>query len=561
MQRFAVLAAQAAAGLLLLAWISQGFGAESSDDDPSRPSTFEIPFHPISLGVNINSALQNPLDGTGGDEQVRKQLAVVMNDLRAIGAKTARWFVTDVWPQWRCTSDPEDQQTGEIDPGWFALARALLVQADQAGINVVIVLGDLARGSMGFDGIAAAQAADREEKLRRWADHRNRLLGKDGYASENAPACSAHVGYYGATSPQQLFANPAFRAHLARRDTVMASFLSQFPALGALELFNEPDFNLTHTPEYWVTIRELEAAVRAAISPASQVPIVSGTAWWDPAIVQQATLAGVLPQEPYITVHNYPDYREGGSGGSEPELHDFVASLRGLIPRKPIVIAEIASSKPLVTLGENRRMIATLVRTYLDLGVGVWVWGNWFTEPDEHDYKWMFNDRSAAGNSFRPFFFNTEMERVYEKGRPIFVSNAKGNMTVRLEVSRISESEPSLRGRYALTVDGSRFVGFSRAGVFPQPFPRQPTLFADPPSTTYISDVGNNPRWAEVAYRQKGWILRVFTCNSNELQGGGTPTPGAVLGFAADRKRADFAACTHSRLEYSGRIGLRAGAS
>ena len=520
---------------------------------------FVVPFSPHSFGININGSLGNPLDGTVSEAQLYQQVAVVMHDLRAIGASTARWFVTDVSPQWHCSSDPEDQDTGEIDPGWFAVARALLEQADRDSVKVVVVLGDLAYGSMGFNGVSSSPPANRDEQLRRWGEHRSsrRLAGTDGYPI-GAPACPAHAGYYGATEVKEIFATPALRARLAHRDVTMVRFLAQFSALGAVELFNEPDFKLTHTLQYWLAVRELEAAVRDASPRMISIPVISGTAWWDPEIVRLAAQTGVLAQEPFLTLHSYGDYTDDAAETTEVKLRNLIASIRQMAPGKPVTVAEIASSKPLRTLTENRRMVESLIKTYMDSHVGIWLWGNWFAGPDGSDYKWMFNDRSPAGASFRPFFFDAKKEDEYAGGKVITLFRQDdAAAATRIAVSQVPDTDPdpALRERFALTLGELRFVGFSRAGAFPRPFRGQSNLFALPPATFFIGDPGETPRWAEIMDENDGRMtLQVMTCMPASLKEHGVPTPLALLGLAVMRNRTDFAACALSQPLISGSI-------
>ena len=525
--------------------VTAGWGTALAQQLP--PATA---FRSVSFGVNVNDALQNPLDGSAGEEPLRRQVAVLMHDLRATGATTARWFVDDVWPQWRASSDPEDQTSGEIDPGWFAVARVLLESAQANHVKVVVVLGDLADNSMGFDGLVAHDLAKRDATLRQWAAHRQAQAGHDGYADIHT-ACLAPPGYYGATQAAQLFERPNLRAHLARRDAAMARFLAQYPALGAIELFNEPPFALTATPGFWQTVEQLRTAVRYASPSLAQTPILSGVAWWSAEAAKQAAAQGVLAYEPFATVHSYQDYREGAATPAA-KIQAMLEYTRRLVPAKRLVLAEAASSTALPTPEQNREMVRSLLDTYVHEGVGVWVWGSWF-DPAAQNYRWTFNDRSPAGEAFRPFFFNVQKEGEYQRAKPVSLSGPGGAVSTPVTVGKVlpDDPNPARRGLFVLQIGATRLMGFSRAGVFPQPFVQRPELFAAPPETYFLSEPGEPLRWACIAFAKGDWTATLY---ASADASDGTPTPDLLLGLAETRQRSDFAACRYSKIIAAGSL-------
>jgi hypothetical protein len=87
--------------------------------------------HTLSYGVNINESLINPLESGKSAEDLTRQIAGILHTVRMDGGRTVRWFVTQAWPQYRCSRDPEDQATGELDPAWYLISKTLLQQAQR----------------------------------------------------------------------------------------------------------------------------------------------------------------------------------------------------------------------------------------------------------------------------------------------------------------------------------------------------------------------------------------------------------------------------------------------
>jgi hypothetical protein len=505
-----------------------------------------------SFGININESLTNPLEPGASVELLQQQVAVILSDLRTIGGHTARWIVTYVWPQWRCGLDPEAQETSEIDPAWFIVARTLLDEAERQDVKIVVVLSNLNESS--FGGLSTDPSVN-SPLLGRWAKHRRSLAGKDGYGHEAIDCVSPDGYYYGATQPETIFADSAVRGHLGHRFAEMAKFLAAFPALGAIELFNEPKFELTHSPMYWAAVKELLATVRGADPRLSNVPVISGTAFWDETIATRAAATGALDQESFLSVHVYEDYSQSYEIVVR-RLQGLISYLHRIVPGKPVVIAEAGSKVPLTDAGQNANMVRSLLNVYIHSDVGVWVWGNWISEPDTGDYKLTFNHRSPVGESFRPFFFSVEKELNYAstKAIPVTPSTARASRSVAFDVGRIDDSDPDLRrrGKWSIEIDGRRFVGFSRAGIFPKPFSGSVGFSRNPPPMYFITDRGPEQKWAKISYSPTGWILEVFACTSTADSDPATPT--VLTGLAANQRRDDFETCLGSHLLFHGAL-------
>ncbi|NYF51100.1 hypothetical protein [Tunturiibacter gelidoferens] len=85
----------------------------------------------LSYGENINDSLVNPLEAGKSEEDLTRQVSGILHAVRMDGGSTVRWFVTAAWPQYRCSRDPEDQATGELDPAWYLISKTLLEQAQR----------------------------------------------------------------------------------------------------------------------------------------------------------------------------------------------------------------------------------------------------------------------------------------------------------------------------------------------------------------------------------------------------------------------------------------------
>jgi hypothetical protein len=493
------------------------------------------PFEPASFGVNIDSALINPFDDPGnGSARLRRDVATILYEVRRIGGRTVRWFNDDVWTQYECGKDPENQATGELDPAWYEITKTLLQEAQRWHVKVVISLMNVSGAT--FSGLPREEVA-REQAIGAFAAHRANLAGKDRYQGDHGCRNSVQHGYYGAGDVQSMLQQPAIRQHLQHRFVQMARYLASFPALGALELFNEPTFNFTHEDLYWQTVRQFEEAMRSAGSGVARIPIYSGTAYWDQGIVAAARRSGDLEQEPFVTVHNYANYARA----DVERQRRNVTWVMELMPHKQLVIAEAADESPPLSRQANADMVRILLSEANELHVGLWVWGNDLAQEAKAipDYKWSFNPLSLAGGSFRPFFINSDAESRYTRPQPVQVHDNAGS--VALSIAQVSESDPNQRSRlrWRLILGDRKFLTVTRDGILTRDFPQRSTLFAPPAPTVLINENPQSHEWAEVSADANHWRLDVYSCRSTH----GIQTPEYVLGLAEHYGARDFAGC------------------
>jgi hypothetical protein len=489
-------------------------------------------------GMNASESLLNPAEPDVNQQVLNVQAARLIYDLRAGGGEVLRWMSTDVWPQWRCSSDPENAD-GQIDPNWFDAVSTLLKAADEQGVKVVVSLADLTNASFAAWGTGAVA----EAKLEQWAQYRLRSAGKDRYPLDQHD-CDARVPYVFAPEAA-IFTDPQLRARFLRRITTMAKFLAGFPALGAIELFNEPEFGMTHSPGYWSAVREMLRAVKAADPALAKVPVYSGTAAWDWGIVAEAAKSGALELEPFLSVHTYDDYTEP-EAKLDAALNGLIDYLHQLAPGKPIIIAEAGSKVPLYRLEDNAKMIRVLLRLSRTRHIGLWVWGDWFPAEHDVDYKWDFNPRSAAGPSLAPYFFDAGMINKYTQPRQIAEIAEDGKAAdLTLSVERTDDPDPFTNGLWSIRLNSRRFLGFSRAGAFPRRAD-PPEAFAAPPPTYFTSEAATPREWAAISQTLLGWRLDEYKCAPTSADA--IPTPEALLGLAENTRRRDFADCQHSIL-------------
>ncbi len=512
------------------------------------------PFDGSTFGANITEALLNPLD-PGADETVlRRQVARILYDVRVTGGKTIRWMVSDIWPQWRCGADPEDQVTGSIDPAWFAVVRTLLEEAQKQHIKVVLVFMYLNEGH--FSTFKGDAEQDRS-LVAKWREYRRQTAGADGYRGAKAHECSDAPGYYGRVAERDLFTDPALRDAFEKRFAAMADFAVRFPALGAIELFNEPQTELTATPDFWSLVKQCRDAIRRSGPAGAAVPIISGVSAWDASNLRQAKAAGELDREAFIAVHAYEDF-SGGDGAALTRLKGLVGWLRQSIPGKDIAVAEIGSKNSVSTAAVHQRMVDAVLGLHRDAKVGVWVWGGWFPQPEERDYKWDFNHRSPTGEAFRPYFFVSregEYKTPQRRNATDERSHTTSAVTVAITQLGPDEPDPYQRSKWALMLNGVRFVGFSRAGVFRRSEPEADAAAPPLPVPMYfLGEDRGTPRWAEIVASKGVWALRVYDCvggTGSSPETGSIDTPDILIGLASDEKRDDVRACLMSRLIYT----------
>jgi hypothetical protein len=480
------------------------------------PSDDHCSFDPRSFGANLNLALLNPFERNVTGVDLRRQVSRALYDVRMIGGLTARWLPTNVWHQYRCSVDPEDQRTGEIDPAWEEITRVLLEEAQKQQVHLVIVLMNMANG--GFAGVPPDTIS---RSVSRWNQYR--IAHQVEYGNTGSCDGSFQNGYYGESRSRGLFDDAAVIQHMKTRSVAMARHLAGYPALGAIQLFAEPNFDATHTLRYARAVSEIREAIRAAVPALSSVPIISGTAWWDLGVVRVATEGGYLSKEPFITVDSYIDYTRG-SDFTRAKLNGLIEYLRRLVPERPIAIAEAGSSTRLPELSENRAMVQTLVDTEIQNRVGVWVWGVWIPgDEGGPDYKWAFNVRAPAGVSLRGLVTNPDQELIYRSPRQVDATDAKGN-TVRATVT----IRPAAEGTWVVDLNGEDFIGVSHAGVFPQS--PGSVGFGVPEPALFLPLTSPNKHWLRIAPAGASWTFELHDCATQDITL--APTPLYVLDLA-----------------------------
>jgi len=512
--------------------------------------TPDPPFDPVSFGVNVDSALINPWnDRITGSLQLHHEVSTILYAVRRIGGRTIRWFGDDVWRQYECGKDPENQTTGELDPAWYAMTKTLLDEAQKQHVKVVVSMMNLASGT--FAGLPKDEAA-RMKAIASFAAYRAGLAGKDRYQGNHSCRNSVQNGYYGTVDVQEMFQRPDIREHMRQRFIRMALYLKDFPALGAIELFNEPSFDFTHQNLYAQTVRQLEGEIRRSDPRLSRIPVYSGTAYWDPGIVNSAQKTGDLEHEPFVTLHNYADYMHPDIARQERNI----TWVMGLIPGKQLVIAEAGdqSSIPLSRQG-NAEMVRILFAEANELHVGLWVWGEDLTPENKPvpDYKWSFNPLSLAGGSFRPFFIDAAAESKYDRPHPVQVHDipAKLDRSENISIVQVPESDasPGKRLRWRLTMSEGEFLASTRDGILLQNFTGNSNLFAPPAPTVLINENPQLRQWAEVSGANQHWQLDVYRCRQEPTPGtihDTIPTPDYVIGLAERDGRKDFQDCVDS---------------
>lgn len=498
---------------------------------------------PAGFGVNIDSALLNPLEPGVTDVRLRQQIAAILYDARRIGARNVRWIVNDVWPQYKCGRDPEDQQTGKIDPGWRKIAATLLEEADKQGLRVVVAMLNFAGPN--FNGLPQDQS-ERSRRFDALASHRAKSAGRDGYTGDHSCAPNLAHGYYGALRARDIFEQPELRARLLRRFTAMATFLEPFPALGAIELFNEPPFDLTQEPLYAEVVRALKKGIRAASPALADMAILSGAAFWERQVIAIAQQDG----EPFVTAHSYIDYRDPAA--AEQKLSGLLRFLESIAPpRMPIIVAEAGSNNSL-TREQNIDMTRILLSTAASSKIGIWVWGDYIpNRGGAIDYKWVFNARSLAGGAFRPFFIDAAAEKRFLSGQRVNVRDAGANSDRQepMSIAQVPEAEASAsrRLKWRVSIGDERYLSFTRDGVLT----RSPagSTFSSPAPTLLVAEDPKSFRWARVSQATGGWRMEMYQCIQRGSESrGDLHTPDNLIGLATQDGWGVFGTCLMSRL-------------
>jgi hypothetical protein len=522
-----------AAGALILATLCV-VGSHANQNPPARSIDVD------KFGLNVDESLVNPLDAKHSDTELKLQISRIIYEARRIGARQLRWQVNTVWPQYECSRDPENQATGELDSAFYKVARQLLEEAQKQGVKVIIVMADLSADTI--DHIPTTSAA-RAEMVAGWARYRAESTGKDAYDGDHVQRCANGFqnGYYSAANPTEVFSNQAVVDRFAARFAKMAAFLSEFPALGALELFNEPPTRVVEQPTFGNAVMQIRAAIRKV---APSTPVYSGVPWWDRKMIDELNACGDLADEPFVEVHSYLDFSKPDTGAQQA-LDGVVSFLKKIAPGKAFVFAEAGSQTVLPEVAQHTAMVKTLIDLSLSRHVGLWAWGS-FIRGDKvaQDYKWDFNPRSLAGVSFRPYFANTAKEASYAREQTVGLRTGDVNRNAKLRIAEIpsSDPDPTKRSRWRLVLDNESFIGFDRLGLFAVKPADSGDFFGVPPGAVLIDEAPDSGRWAQVDLSDKGWRLQIYSC------GDGPPTPAYLIASATLATRKDFASCLNSSL-------------
>jgi hypothetical protein len=492
------------------------------------------------FGLNIDESLVNPLDAKHSATELKLQISRIIYEARRIGAKQLRWQVNTVWPQYECSRDPENQATGELDAAFYQVTQQLLEEAQKQGVKVIVVMADLSADTI--DHIPTASAA-RGEMVAGWAHYRAESAGKDAYDGDHAQRCvnGFQNGYYNATNPAEVFSNPAVVDHFAARFAKMAAFLTKFPALNALEVFNEPPTKVMEQPTFGSAVMQIRNAIRKV---APSTPVYSGVPWWDRKMIDELNASGDLADEPFVEVHSYLDFSNSDTSAQQA-LDGAVSFLKKLAPGKSFVFAEAGSKTALPEVAQHAAMVKTLIDIALSRRVGLWAWGS-FIRGDKvaQDYKWDFNPRSLAGVSFRPYFANAAKEANYAREQTVSVRTGDVNRNAKLRIAEIagSDPDPTKRSRWRLVLDNESFIGFDRLGLFAVKPADSGDFFGVPPGAVLIDEAPDSRRWAQVEFSDAGWRLQIYSC------GDGPPTPPYLIALATLATRKDFASCLNSAM-------------
>ena len=521
------------AGLVMLPMLCVSHGRANQN-----PSARSIDFS--TFGINVDESLVNPLDAAHSQAELKGQVSRIIYEARRIGVRQLRWQVDTVWPQYECSRDPENQATGELDPAFFLIAERLLQEAETQHVKVLVVMADLSADTI--DHIPTTSGA-RADVVAGWARYRAQSAGKDAYNGDHVQRCanSFQNGYYGAANPTDVLTNPAVVDHFAARFAKMAAFLSKFPALDALELFNEPPTKVVQQPTFGKAVMQIRAAIHKV---APSTPVYSGVPWWDRKMIDELNASGDLADEPFVEVHSYLDFSKPDADAQQA-LDGVVSFLRKLAPGKAFVFAEVGSQRALPEVAQHTAMVKTLIDLALSRHVGLWAWGS-FIRGDKvvQDYKWDFNPRSLAGVSFRPYFANTAKEASYAREQTVSLRAGNVNRNVKLRIGAIAESDPdpSIRSRWRLILDNESFIGFDRLGLFAVKPADSGNFFGVPAGAVLIDEAPDSRRWAQVDLSDTGWRLQIYSCDD------GPPTPGYLIALATLATRKDFASCLNSSL-------------
>jgi len=509
-----------------------------------------------SNGLNITDSLLNPLEAGRTELDVRIQIAGILHGARNDGAKVVRWIVDTTWPQYQCSRDPEDQSTGQMDPAWYTISRLLMEGASREGLKVVVVLADVTGDT--FVGLPH-DAPGRESLVAAWTDHRAAQNGSDRYNHVVHP-CSVvfQNGYHGKVTAHEIFGDPAIVMALAKRFYAMAEFLKQFPSLGAIELFNEPNYEETETTTFGSAVHDIRSYLYSSDPTLREIPMSSGVAAWNETIVDELDNTGDFVFEPYVGYHYYRSNNLSSKAVAD-EIAELSSYIRRVAKGKPLVFSEVGAQVAISTPRQHEDFFKTLLASGSAAHAGLWFWGSFFDDDaPAPNFRWTFNSISLIGQSYRQQVIDTNREHSYSRPKKVNFFRMRGarhdqtSDAVSITAIADTEANPVLQQRWVLSIGASRYVIVSRAGVL---------LTA--PSTSYAASYYTNSsigieadqaakRWLEVQHNPPGWSVSVFECAMSSV--GERVTPLYVLSYAQRFGRRDFQSCLQSNEILVGRL-------
>ena len=505
---------------------------------------------PTGFGYNIDDALINPTEPGKSETELTEQVAGILHAVRMDGGRTVRWFVTGVWPQYQCARDPENQATGELDPAWFTISRVLLQEAQKEGISVIVVMADTANGT--FAGLPRDDEK-RTAVIARWQQHQST---PPRAASTVDCRKSFQNGYHGRINPEAIFEDPELQPLFAARFHNMAEFLRTFPALAALEMFNEPDFAETQRPEFGRSIARIRHLIYDKDPSLRSVPIYSGVSAWNEKIAQGLTAAGELNDEPYINVHDYPNSAVGPQTVTR-KVGELIAYVRRIVPGKPVIIAEAGAGDSIHDVRAHSDFFHALLAAKRTGQAGMWMWGTYADDSAaQPDFKWEFTSSALSGGTFRDILVAADREDPYRQGKSVVFTSASPRLDHREQVSigQIAADDPNQlwRLRWQIVIGPDRFISLSRAGILLRLSPDYKDVFAEPGPGIAIS-AANQDEWAEISRSGDGWQIKIYRCQEQPTSPA-FATPPYVPNYASKLGNKNFGSCHRSTLVDSARL-------
>jgi hypothetical protein len=509
---------------------------------------------PVGFGNNIDDALLNPTEPGQTEIDLTEQVAGILHAIKMDGGRTVRWFVSSTWPQYRCSRDPENQATGEIDPAFFIISRVLLQQAKKEGIAVVVVLADTANGT--FAGLPSNEEK-RAAVIARWHQHAATLPP----ASETAPSAvdcekSFQNGYHGRITPQAIFEDPELQTYFSNRFYKLAEYLKSFPALAALEMFNEPNFAESQKPEFGKAIARIRNLLYSKDPSLRAIPIYSGIAAWNENIARSLAAAGDLADEPYANAHYYTHVKATPEADTKAVI-DLIAYLRRIVPGKPVIIAEAGSDDSIHEFRTHSDVLHAFLAAKKAGQIAMWMWGTLANDAiPQPDYKWEFTSMALPGGAFRDVLVAADREEGYRHGKSVaFTAASPGpGHKEQVTISQIpaDDSNQQWRLRWQIDIGSERFISVSRAGILLRLSPKYNGVLAAPGPLIAIA-ARDQGKWAEISESGNTWQIKIYQCQEKATTSA-LPTPPYVPNYAGKLGNKSFRSCPQSSLVDSAQL-------